>query len=79
MPFRLRTPVAVFCIAIAIFAPCVPSVVLTVPVADLAPAWLYQAPAAAILGVDAPRVAEQTASLLERLPSRAPPVARLTA
>jgi hypothetical protein len=74
MPLRLRTPVAVVCIAIAIFAACVPSVVLTVPVAILAPAWLYVAPSAFVRLPDAdPRAAEQTSSLLRLLPTRAPP------
>jgi hypothetical protein len=80
MPFRLRTPVAVLCIAIAVFAACVPSIVLTVPVAILAPAWLYVAPDAAVRlpGLDV-CTSEHSASLFCRLPTRAPPASRFTA
>ena len=75
MTLRLRSPVAVLCIAIAIFAACVPSIVLTIPVAILAPAWLYHAPAtAAVVPPADARAEEQTASLLQQHPTRAPPV-----
>ena len=74
MPLRLRTPVAVVCIAIAVFAACVPSVVLTIPVAILAPAWLYVPPDAFVrLPQRDARAAEHSASLLRLRPTRAPP------
>jgi hypothetical protein len=80
MPLRLRTPVAVVCIAIAVFAACVPSLVLTVPVAVLAPGWLYTAPEAVVrLPSPNTRASERTASLLCLLPTRAPPAHRFTA
>jgi hypothetical protein len=74
MPVRLRTPVAVVCIAIAIFAACVPSVVLTVPFAILAPAWLYRAPDTFnVLAQPDPPAGAQKSSLLRLVPARAPP------
>jgi hypothetical protein len=80
MPLRLRTPVAVVVLAIAVFAACVPSIVLTVPVAVLAPAWLYVAPDAVVrLPRPDARASERTASLLRLLPTRAPPSLPVTA
>jgi hypothetical protein len=79
MPLRLRTPVAVVCIAIAVFAACVPSIVLTVPLAILAPAWLYVAPDGFVrLTQRDARAAEHSASLLRLRPARAPPARRVT-
>jgi hypothetical protein len=74
MPFRLRRPVAVLCLAIAVCTAFAPAVTADIACAILEPVWEYQPPAATVALFDGDeRSAEQTASLLRLVLSRAPP------
>jgi len=70
---RLRTPIALLCIGLVLFAAFVPATALDLS-AVLIPIWPpFATPARAFVHRDSPRVDEQTVALLVLLPSRAPP------
>lgn len=77
MPLRVRKSVAALCLALAVFAVCVPSVVSESPLAVISAAWQLLPPVddARLPAVARCIGAEQLLARLSHDPSRAPPTA----